>query len=233
MKIDLGKNIKAFYTTIYDGNMAYYTTNDKLSVDNNRQNIALKYDFDINELKYMNQIHGNRIEVVDSSSPSQILECDGIVTKEPNLPLMVQVADCIGVMFYDSVLDIIGVAHAGRNGTFLGISSQMVSKMIDTFGSNPKDIKVNLSPSIQKCCYEVDANMAEFVANNFGSEFTKGRFIDLQGINKMQLIKSGIIEENINISTICTKCSNQPYFSYRNDSGCGRFAGVVVINSKS
>lgn len=228
MEIDLGKNIKAFYTTTYDGNMAYYTTDDKLSVDNNRQSIALKYDFDISRLKYMNQIHGNHIEVVDSSSPSQILECDGIITKELNLPLMVQVADCIGVMFYDSVLGVIGVAHAGRNGAFLGISSKMVSKMIDIFGSNPQNIKVALGASIQKCCYEVDTKMAEFVANNFGNEFVNGRFIDLQGINKMQLLKSGVKDKNIHISATCTKCSGEPYFSYRNDSGCGRFAGVIV-----
>ncbi|QOG11183.1 peptidoglycan editing factor PgeF [Arcobacter sp. FWKO B] len=228
MYINLGQNIKAFYTTIDDGNMAYYTTDDKQSVDNNRTKIALKYDISLDRLKYMNQVHGNHIQVVDTLSPSMILECDGIITNETNLPLMVQVADCIGIMFYDGVIGVIGIAHAGRNGTFLDISSQMVAKMVDTFGSNPKDIKVNLSPSIQKCCYEVDAKMAEFVKSNFGSEFVNGRLIDLQGINKMQLIKRGIKEENITISKICTKCSNEPYFSYRNDSGCGRFAGVIV-----
>jgi hypothetical protein len=221
--------ILAFYTTTNDGNMAYYTTQDANSVNINRSKIANKYGFDVSDLRYMNQVHGNNIEIVDYDSPNLILECDGIITKEKNLPLMVQIADCIGIVLFDPIKDIIGVAHAGRNGTFLDISSKMIDKMVECFQSTPSDIQAYLSPSIQKCCYEVDEKMANFVSNNFGQEFVHGRFIDLQGINKMQLQKSGLSEENIHISTTCTKCSGEAYFSYRNDSDCGRFSAVVML----
>jgi hypothetical protein len=199
--------ILAFYTTTNDGNMAYYTTQDANSVNINRSKIANKYGFDVSDLRYMNQVHGNNIEIVDYDSPNLILECDGIITKEKNLPLMVQIADCIGIVLFDPIID----------------------KMVECFQSTPSDIQAYLSPSIQKCCYEVDEKMANFVSNNFGQEFVHGRFIDLQGINKMQLQKSGLSEENIHISTTCTKCSGEAYFSYRNDSDCGRFSAVVML----
>lgn len=219
----------AFYTTTDDGNMAYYTTTDEKSVNINRSKIANKYGFNLSDLRYMNQVHGNNIEIVDYDSPNLILECDGIITKEKNLPLMVQIADCIGIVLYDSIKDVIGVAHAGRNGTFLDISSKMIAKMSEYFQSVPSDIKAYLSPSIQKCCYEVDSKMVHFVLYNFGQDFVEGRLIDLQGINKMQLLKSGLKDENIHISSTCTKCSGEPYFSYRNDSNCGRFSGVIML----
>lgn len=219
----------AFYTTTDDGNMAYYTTTDENSVNINRSKIANKYGFDLVNLRYMNQVHGNNIEVVDSKSPNLIVECDGIVTKEKNLPLMVQIADCIGVVLYDPIQDVVGVAHAGRNGTFLDISSKMIAKMGENFDSKPQDIQAYLSPSIQKCCYEVDTKMADFVAKNFGIEFVNERLIDLQGINKMQLLKSGLQDTNIHMSNTCTKCSGEPYFSYRNDSTCGRFSCVILL----
>ncbi|MDY0321139.1 MAG: peptidoglycan editing factor PgeF [Arcobacteraceae bacterium] len=221
--------VLAFYTTTDDGNMAYYTTQDENSVNINRSKLSNKYGFNLSALRYMNQVHGNHIEIVDFDSPNLILECDGIITKEKNLPLMVQIADCIGVVLYDSVKKVIGVAHAGRNGTFLDISSKMITKMNESFGTDSSDVQAYLSPSIQKCCYEVDVKMAEFVSHNFGKDFVSGRFIDLQGINKMQLIKSGLQDENIHVSDTCTKCSKEPYFSYRNDSKCGRFSCVIML----
>ena len=46
----------------------------------------------------------------------------------------------------------------------------------------------------------------------------------MQGINKKQLNDLGI--KNIEISNICTKCGDKPYFSYRKDKKTGRFAGI-------
>ncbi len=225
----LDNRIISFYTTSSDGNMAYYTTDSKDEVTKNREQIALKYGFDIGQLRYMNQVHGNNIQIVDSESPSLIMECDGIITNKKNLPLMVQIADCIGILFYDTKKQVIAAAHAGRNGTFLNISSKILNKMRESFDSNPEDIKVTLSPSIQKCCYEVDIDMANLVKNNFGEEFVDNRHIDLQGINKIQLLQNGVKDKNIYISYTCTKCSQEPYFSYRNNPNCGRFSGVIML----
>ncbi len=217
--------IKYFFTSIEDGNLAYHTDDKKENVDKNRKLLAKKWAYDDSKLIYMQQVHGNNVQMVDKNSPNLIKNCDGIITKEKNLPLMVMVADCITILFMDKTKGVISAVHAGRKSTFLKIVEITVNKMIEKFSCNTKDIKVVMGASIQKCCYEVSDDIRIFVKENFGEEFICKKNIDLQGINKKILNDLGVL--NIEISNICTRCSNKPYFSYRMDKNCGRFAGII------
>jgi len=216
-----------FFTTVKDGNLAYHVTNQIDLVNKSRKELADKYNFDINKLHFMNQVHSNIVKTI--SKKSNIQTCDALITNKKNTPLLVLVADCIPILFYDTVTQAIGVAHAGRAGTFENISAKTVENMILKYNCDVKNIQVALGPSIQKCCYEVSTEIAQEVTSNFGDEFVQKRNIDLQSLNKKQLLKIGILEKNIQISDICTKCSNQPYFSYRKDRSCGRFAGLIML----
>lgn len=220
-------SIKYFFSTKDDGNLAFHTTNNKQSVEENRQKLAQKYGFENKRLIYMNQTHGANIEIVDENSPNLIENCDAIITKNSNLVLMVMVADCIPIVLFDKKQKIISVIHAGRNSTFLEISKKTAQIFIEKFKSNPDDLKAIFGPSIQSCCYEVSPEMATIVEKSFGKSFVNHRNIDLQAINKMQLNSLGI--KNIEISKICTKCGDENYFSYRKDKNAGRFAGVAWI----
>lgn len=217
------------FTTNKDGNLAYHVNDIKENVDKNRWAMAKTYDFDLDKLFYMNQVHGNNVVIVDENSPRLIDNCDGIITKEKELTLMVMVADCIPMIFIDRVKGVVAAVHAGRNSTFQKIAQITAKKMIEELECKAEDIEVILGPSIQKCCYEVSTEMAQIVESSFGKEFTNGRLIDLQGINKKLLNEMGII--NITISNTCTKCSGEEFFSYRVDNSCGRFAGLVTIKS--
>jgi len=219
-----------FFTTTKDNNIAFHVTKDHKSVKKNRLALSSKYNINIENLRYMNQVHGCEVGVVSKQSPSCIDSCDAIITNEINLPLMVMVADCIPILLYDKVQNVIGVVHAGRNGTFLNIVEKTVLKMIEVFNCNIENIQSILGPSIQKCCYEVSTEMSEAVKDNFGANFVKGRHIDLQGINKKQLLDLGLLEDNIEISEICTKCSDEDYYSYRLDNDCGRFSGIISLS---
>ncbi len=221
------KKIKYFFTSIEDGNLAYHTGDKKENVDKNRKNLAKKYNYDDKKLIYMEQVHGNNIQIVDKNSANLIKSCDALITKEKELPLMVMVADCIPILFFDEKKGVIAAVHAGRNSTFLKIVELTAKKMMKNFSCKAEDIKVIMGESIQKCCYEVDDELAKIVKKSFGDEFCKNNHIDLQGINKKLLNNLGIF--NIEISTICTKCSNKPYFSYRKDKNCGRFAGIIQV----
>ena len=221
------KKIIKLFTNSEDGNLAYHVNDDKLNVDKNHQDLALKHDYQVKDLRYMNQVHGNHIEIVTHQSPLCIKKCDAVITKEVDLPLMVMVADCIPILMYDKIQGVIAAIHAGRNSTFLNIAGLCAQKMIEEFACQASNIEVEMGPSIQKCCYEVSSEMATIVKTSFGEEFVQGRMIDLQGINKSQLQLMGI--KNIMISPICTKCSNKPYFSYRQNNNTGRFAGVIML----
>lgn len=221
------KNIFYTFTTALDGNIAYHVNDKKINVDDNRKKLALKHDFDIKNLFYMNQVHGNNVEIVTKDSSRLIDNCDGLITNEKNLTLMVMVADCIPIVFIDKTEGVIAAVHAGRNSTFQKIVEVTANKMIKEFNCDVKNIEVILGPSIQKCCYEVNDELVQIVKKSFGEEFINNRYIDLQGINKMLLEKLGIY--NITISNTCTKCSKEDFFSYRKNKKCGRFSAIVTI----
>ena len=221
--------IDHIFTTVLDGNIAYHVNDDKNSVTNNRLKLQETYDINVDNLRYMNQTHGCNVEVITHDSQVCIDDCDGLITAQENLPLMVMVADCIPILIQDENKKVIAAVHAGRNSTFLKIVQKTVLMMIEEFNCKVEDIKVNLGPSIQKCCYEVSEELVQIVKTSFGQTYTNNRLIDLQGINSKQLIDIGVLKENISTSNICTKCSNKNYFSYRLDKYCGRFAGIITI----
>ena len=215
------------FTDKNDGNLAFHVEDNEINVIKNRKNLALKLGYNYEDLVYMNQIHSANIIVVDENSPKLVDNCDSIITRSKNLPLMVMVADCIPILMFDSKQGVIAAIHAGRNSTFLEISKKTAEVFIEKFSSNPEDINVVFGASIQKCCYEVSEDLSKIVENSFGKEFVENNYIDLQGINKKQLNDLGI--KNIEISNICTKCGDKSYFSYRKDKKTGRFAGIIIL----
>ncbi|MGJ0330582.1 peptidoglycan editing factor PgeF [Aliarcobacter cryaerophilus] len=220
---------RVFYTFTdkNDGNLAFHVEDNEINVIKNRKNLALKLGYNYEDLVYMNQIHSANIMIVDENSPKLVENCDSIITRSKNLPLMVMVADCIPILMFDDKKGIIAAIHAGRNSTFLEISKKTAEVFIEKFSSNQEDINAVFGASIQKCCYEVSEDLSKIVENSFGKEFVENNYIDLQGINKQQLNDLGI--KNIEISNICTKCGDKPYFSYRKDKKTGRFAGIIIL----
>jgi copper oxidase (laccase) domain-containing protein len=74
----------------------------------------------------------------------------------------------------------------------------------------------------------VSEELAQIVKTSFGEKFCKGRNIDLHGINIKLLEEVGI--RHIQVSEICTKCSNEPFFSFRKNPKTGRFAGIIKLS---
>lgn len=175
----------------------------------------------------LKQVHGNTIVTADEFD--SIPEADGVITSNPHYALFVLVADCLPILFHDPVTNVIAVAHAGREGTFLKISKKMIERFVSEYNSNPEDIMVEIGPSIGVCCYEVSQEIADLFSENFGDEFVKQRNLNLQKINKQQLIEAGVLEKNISVNSMCTKCSHDEYFSHRGDDTSERFAGVISL----
>jgi len=104
--------------------------------------------------------------------------------------------------------------------------------MQEEFNSNPKNIIAGVAPSIGRCCYEVDWNVAqhfETIENAYDKKGDK-YMLDLPYVNKLQLLNAGLLEENIEMSNICTACEVEDYFSYRKEGGCsGRFMSMIGL----
>ena len=227
-------NLTHIFTTKDSGNLAFHVNDNIIHVQNNHNILAeeLKYKKDF--LIHMKQIHSNIVHIVNENDNfNNPPECDALITNKKNIPLMVMVADCLPILFYDEKQKVIAVAHAGRQGAFKNIVQNVIDAFVTEFKSDAGDIHVSVGASIGVCCYEVGSDIYK-EAKVLGLEYAfeiknKSYFLDVSKIIKNQLLASGIKKENIEISGECTKCKSDKYFSYRANPQTGRFAGVLVL----
>ncbi len=188
-------------------NIALHVGDNPDDVEKNRE--ILMDDLSLKHISWMEQVHSNNIKIVNNAGV--VAKSDGIITNKIGLALLVMVADCIPMLFFDRVQKVVAVAHAGREGSFKNIAGKTAEEMQNAFQSKPEDMLVSFGPSIQGSCYKFD-----------------GKYLDLPQLNKEQLLNVGIKKENILASTVCTHC-NKDYFSYSRNSKTGRFAGLIML----
>jgi polyphenol oxidase len=157
------------------------------------------------------QIHGNKIAVVDNFSRSpggrEFSGCDGIITTQRGIVLGVYVADCCAVYIVDPKTPAIGLVHSGRKGTEFGIVPNAITLMTDRFGSDPREMIVQLSPCIRPPHYEVD----------FAAEIVR----QCSALGVKEIYDSGV----------CTACDPKRYYSYRAEKGkTGRMLALIGLN---
>ncbi|MDD5399777.1 MAG: peptidoglycan editing factor PgeF [Sulfurimonas sp.] len=226
-------NLTHAFTSRKSGNLAFHVGDDELSVEKNHILLANTLEYQKETLVHMKQIHSDLVCIVSDEKFNAPPTCDALITNRPNTPLMVMVADCSPVLFYDDEKKAIAAAHAGRAGAFKNIVKIVVDKMAKAFGSNPKDMQVSIGASIGVCCYEVGSEIykeAKALHLEYAMQKRDDKFyLDVNKILKKQLIECGINEQNIEIFNECTSCNTHKYFSYRAEKQTGRFAGVLMI----
>lgn len=161
------------------------------------------------------QVHGDLILEI-SERPKTMPQCDGFMTREKGLPLMIKVADCQGILMYDPITHSAAAVHSGWRGSTLNIVGKAVEKMRETYGANPADLLVAISPSLGPCCAEFTDPKTE-LPESCHAFIREGNYVDFWQMSVTQLLKAGV--QQIEVAGQCTKC--QPgYFSHRNgDSG--------------
>ncbi len=213
-------------------NVALHVGDQPIRVLKNREILSNKWDFILQNLIYMDQVHGNCVEVIEDPLRNKIEACDALITDLKNIPLMVMVADCVPLLFFDPSKRVIGVAHAGRNGTLLNIAQSVIDRMQDRYGVDPADLRVHIGTSIGVCCYEVGEDIADIVKKSGGEAFVVKRsnkyFLDLKEMNHQQLLEAGVRDVHIEISPLCTVCEKD-FFSYRREGRTGRFCAVMML----
>jgi YfiH family protein len=186
------------------------------------------------------QTHSDYVYVVSDrlsrgwrEQESAVAECDALVTAQTGVVLGILTADCVPVLLYDPCREVVAAVHAGWRGTKANIVAKTVKKMQEVFGCDPSQIMAGIGPSIGKCCYEVGREVAGHFSHIAGAceEKESGKYqLDLQHINKYQLLKAGVCSTHIELSGICTACSTEAFFSYRKEQGCsGRFMSMIGI----
>jgi copper oxidase (laccase) domain-containing protein len=162
--------------------------------------------FPMEDAVHGEQVHGDRAQAVYTPLGIRVPEVDALATSVPRLPLVVRVADCGPLFFYDPVQRVIAVAHSGRRGTEGNILQATLDCMRETYDTHPENVIVQLGPCIRPPHYEVD----------FAAEI--GRQARAAGIR--HFYDCGV----------CTASHLERYYSYRAEKGkTGRMWGVFML----
>jgi YfiH family protein len=182
-----------------------------------------------------NQQHTDNIRCVDARDAKKDIYdpveyvADGLITREPELALVVFTADCVPILL--EAPGVVAAVHAGWRGTAKGIAAKAVREM----DCDPGLIRAYIGPSIGVCCYTVGDDVRDAMRDRMGGEaepFFRGDKVDLKGLNRRQLELCGV--EKIDVSPVCTFCSHETYWSHRYTKGQrGTQAGIIVLGTEA
>lgn len=203
------------------------------------------------QMVYSKQTHTTNIRVVTKEDAGKGIlterdydNIDGLLTDQPDICLVCSFADCVPLYFYDTKNKVIGLAHSGWKGTVNAIGREMVQKMTTLYGTDPKDIRAAIGPSICQDCYEVDEPVAQqfrALLERLDTDDLKhllkdkgyyphtqvlkagkeeGKYqLDLWLANLLIMMDSRIPAEQIEVTDVCTCCNPEYLFSHRASHG--------------
>ena len=139
----------------------YNSLNCGLGSDDKKDNVLKNLDIvskkiglDAGNLFTMNQTHSNKVVVINNTNKHiQRVNSDALITNQKNVAISVLTADCVPILIYDEVNQIIAAIHAGWRGAFSGIIENTIKEII-RINKNGK-INVAIGPCISVNNYEV------------------------------------------------------------------------------
>ena len=212
----------------------------------NRRRILNVLGIDYLSVVSAQQIHEDKITVIKREDKGKgalkylegISGSDALITDIPEIPLLLCYADCTPILILDPIKKVIGLIHAGRKGTQLKITFKTLLKMKEVFKTEPHFCLAAIFPSINPRLYNFknqdsisDWINDENICNNIVYRQGENSWhIDLKKANYMQLIKGGMREKNIFISSQCTTDNQELFFSDRQDKkNTGRMAAIFML----
>lgn len=176
----------------------------------------------------LKQVHSDIIHVSSQIGPDN--EGDGIILDQKDIMAVIKTADCTPLFFWyhDSAgCAIGGVIHIGWRGLLKGIEKKLLELLAEKFVNlDIRQLNVFLGPSIEKKCYQVGADLYEMFSlktyrdDIFSPPYTNRDrgdkyLLDLKKGIRLSLKESGIPEQRIWESPLCTFCEKDRFPSYR------------------
>lgn len=211
----------------YDAfNLGDHVGDDPAAVAANRRRLARSTGLGDDGVRWMHQVHSDRVVEVDGPGPT-VADADAMVTTTRRLALAVLSADCVPVLLADARAGVIGAVHAGRVGAQHGVVVRTVEAMV-RLGAAVADVSVLLGPAVSGAKYEVPAAMADEVEAALpGSRTTTERGtpgLDIRAGLARQLRDLGVTA--VDVDPRCT-VSDPTLFSHRRGAPTGRLASLV------
>jgi YfiH family protein len=228
------KNINHGISSRQFGNMDF-RYGDKTVVKKNRQNFYGLLGIAAKNVIEMDQVHGTKTVIVGKEDRGETIpKTDSLVTNQKDTYLLLKIADCLPIIFFDPRHQVVAVSHAGFLGVVEKIFFHTIFSMINNFNCRIKDILTFIGPSICSQCFTVKNNFLTLLPE--WQKFLKPRgtrtSVDFKNFTQENLIKIGILKKNLFVSDICTFESKELYSHRRSQLKNlpeGRFATVVGL----
>ena len=175
---------------------------------------------------YQNQVHSRTINIVEGNE-GIVRMSDGLITQSKNVFLAVSIADCTPILIYAPDIEAVAAIHAGWRGTEQMIVLEAIAKLRE-LGAMPEQLLAFIGACASQAKYEVGWEVASLFEKKHTFERGDGKFmLDVRAANHEQLLRSGVPNEQIEVSDRCT-ISDERLHSYRRDGAqSGRMLAII------
>ena len=178
--------------------------------------------------RWLHQVHGTRVAHADRVAEE--ISADAAFTRARCVVCVVQVADCLPVLFCDREGTCVAAAHAGWRGLSAGVLEQTIAAL----GLPPSRLIAWLGPAIGPRAFEVGADVLSAFAQSdpghsaFAAAGDPGKLLaDLFVLARKQLASTGL--SAISGGGLCSFSDPARFFSHRRDRITGRQAAFIWL----
>jgi YfiH family protein len=157
--------------------------------------------------------------------------CDGLMTAERGVGLVVRTADCLPVALVGG--GVAAMLHAGWRGLAADILGSATSRLATEYGVSEGELAAVIGVGIGPCHYQVGREVIEALSKptvtNHGWQ-QSGR-VDLAAWASGRLAALGVPKRAIRVLAGCTACSGEHHSFRRDGATAGRQWSAVVLRS--
>ncbi|MHC1737393.1 MAG: peptidoglycan editing factor PgeF [Ignavibacteriaceae bacterium] len=215
----------------YHFNMSHSVGDESERVERNRKEFFSGFNSSLTGIQLQRQVHKDAIRMIKSLNEPE--ESDAMITAVRGIGLGISTADCNAVFLYDPKKSVVAGIHAGWRGTALDIVSKTVRIMKWNYDVSPADLVAYLAPAISGRNYQVGNEVAEYFDEKYLTPAGDHFYLDLIKSNYDQLLKEGVMRQNIQATGLCSFDGEGLFHSYRRDGEkSGRAIGVIGMTEK-
>ena len=220
-------------------NLGLHVGDDPSRVETNRTRAAAAFGVGLGAMVYARQVHGTAVAVVGPDHAGRgtrreddaVAEADILVTRSPEVTLVIMVADCVPMALVDREARVLAAVHAGWRGTAGGAVASALDAMA-ALGARPERVQAYLGPAVAPARYQVHDTVRAALDAAVGPDDLEpgvaapdgpGHWlVDLVAANAQQLRRAGVRRNSIDRAPLDT--ADPALFSDRAARPCGRFA---------
>lgn len=241
MKTNLSSEVIYGFSNREDGNLSFKWATDKQEALENRRRFLEKLGLSLKDCVCMSILDSDQVVEVGKdakgagmSDINQAIKADAIITKEPNIALLLLTGDCLPIVLFDPIVRVLALAHLSWKSTEAKLLPKVIEKM-KTYDSKASDVVVYIGPGIHKESYKFENPIQKSLPGwgPFLEDLPDGQTaIDIVGYNTKQLTDAGVLPENIETCPINTAIDENMFSHYRavrTGEPEGRFATVAMM----